>query len=106
MNEWLPLSLALLGGALLGAMFFAGLWWTVRRGSTARSPALWFMASMLLRTGFTLAGFYLVGHDDWRRLLLCLSGFVLARAVAVRLLRPAIAAPQSRSTEAADAPHP
>ena len=30
MNETLALVLALVTGVLLGAMFFGGLWWTVR----------------------------------------------------------------------------
>ena len=31
----IPLVLALLAGGVLGAMFFGGLWWTVRRGAAS-----------------------------------------------------------------------
>ncbi len=60
MNESLHVMMALVAGLLLGAMFFGGLWWTVQRGLAARQPALWFGASMLLRSAIVLAGFYLL----------------------------------------------
>jgi F1F0 ATPase subunit 2 len=63
----------------------------VRKGVTARQPALWFGASMLLRTGIVLAGFYLVAVPDWKRLLLCLLGFIIARQIVIRLTGPALA---------------
>ena len=79
MNEALALALACLAGGGLGMMFVAGLWWTVRKGVLLAQPALWFFSSLLLRTGAVLAGFYFVGHSDWKRLLACLLGFVVAR---------------------------
>ena len=85
MNELLQLALVLLAGLLLGALFFGGLWWTVQKGLSARQPALWFGVSMLLRTGIVLAGFYLVSGADWKRLLLCLLGFIVARFIVIRL---------------------
>ncbi len=78
------LTLPLLAGMALGSFFFGGLWWTVRKGSTAANPALWFMGSFLLRTGVTLAGFYVVGAGDWRWLLAMLAGFVFARILLTR----------------------
>ena len=65
MNEMTNLTLALLAGLSLGAMFFGGLWWTVRRGMSAKHPALWLFGSVMLRMGATLAGFYFVGRGDW-----------------------------------------
>jgi len=59
MNEAMTLTLAWTAGILLGAIFFGGLWWTIRKGVTAKQPALWFLGSMLLRMGIALAGFYL-----------------------------------------------
>ena len=60
MNETLTLVLALVAGVVLGAMFFGGLWWTVRKGVSSKQPALWFLGSLLLRMGIALAGFYFV----------------------------------------------
>jgi F1F0 ATPase subunit 2 len=81
----LALALALLSGVLLGAIFFGGLWWTVRRGLLSPVPALWFSASSLLRTAVALGGFYVVSHGEWRRLLACLLGFFLSRIVVMHV---------------------
>ena len=89
MNETLTLASAFVTGVLLGAMFFGGLWWTVRKGVSSEQPALWFFGSLLLRTSFALAGIYLVGRGHWERLLVCLLGFVVARIIVTRLTRAA-----------------
>ena len=78
-NETLTLLLSGCAGVALGAIFFGGLWWTVHNGVSSKQPARWFSLSLLLRTGITLAGFYFVGGSDWKRLLSCLLGFVVAR---------------------------
>ncbi len=88
MNEPSGLASALLAGALLGMMFYGGLWWTVQRGVSSKRVALWFFASLLLRMGVVLAGFYFVAGGHWQRLLLCLLGFVMARLAAAWLARP------------------
>jgi F1F0 ATPase subunit 2 len=82
--EWI---LAPVAGALLGAIFFGGLWWTIRRGLSSRQPALLLLGSLVLRTLIAVAGFYFVSRGDWRRLLACLGGFLVARAAAMRLVR-------------------
>ena len=87
MNEPLLLALALSAGVLLGAIFFGGLWWTVRKGVSSEQPALWFFGSLLLRMSTALTGFYFVSGGQWERLLLCLVGFVIARLVVTRLTR-------------------
>src|SRR5664279_1143125 len=87
MNEVLLLALALSTGMLLGAVFFGGLWWTVRKGVSSEQPALWFFGSLLLRMSIALAGFYLVSGGHWERLLLCLVGFVVARLMVMGLTR-------------------
>jgi F1F0 ATPase subunit 2 len=89
MNETLTPVLVLVTGGLLGAMFFGGLWWTVRKGVSSKQPALWFLGSLLLRMSIALAGFYFVSGGHWERLLLCLLGFVMARLIVTRLIRAA-----------------
>jgi F1F0 ATPase subunit 2 len=81
----LSLALTCLAGAALGAIFFGGLWVTVRRGVSSPRPALWFFLSLLLRMSIALAGFYFVSEGRWQRLLLCLIGFVMARCAVTRL---------------------
>jgi F1F0 ATPase subunit 2 len=87
MTSTLTMALALAIGVLLGVTFFGGLWWTIRRGLLSPVPALWFSASSLIRSAVALAGFYLVSHGEWRRLLACLLGFILARIVVMHVSR-------------------
>jgi F1F0 ATPase subunit 2 len=89
------LVVPLLAGVVLGTVFFGGLWWTVRRAVSARWVALWFFASLLLRTGLVLGGFYLACGDDWQRWLAALLGFVVARMVVTRLTRSPANIPES-----------
>ena len=104
MNDFLLLALALVAGLVLGAIFFGGLWWTVRKGISSRSPALWFLGSMLLRMSIVLAGFYFIGRRDWERLVVCLFGFIIARIIVMRLTRTPIEHSHSLAKEAGHAP--
>jgi F1F0 ATPase subunit 2 len=85
MSDSLGLVLAWLAGIVLGAIFFGGLWWTVRKGLSSGQPAFWFLGSMLLRMGIVLAGFFLVADKHLGRLLVCLIGFVMARMVVTQM---------------------
>lgn len=104
MDEWLTLALAWIAGLLLGAFFFGGLWWTVRKGVASERTALWFLGSMLLRTGVVLLGFYFVLGDNWQRLVAGLLGFVIARLIVTRLTRPTGERPARPAAEASHAP--
>jgi len=101
MNELLAQAPALGAGLVLGAVFFGGLWWTVRRGVSSNRPALWFFGSFALRILIVLAGFYAVAGGQWRRLAACLLGFVFARFFVTRLARSPVAGPAG----AQEAPH-
>jgi F1F0 ATPase subunit 2 len=79
----------LIAGLLLGAFFFGGLWWTVRKGIKSERVAFWFFGSMLLRTGVVMLGFYLLLGDNWQRMLAGLFGFFIARLVVTRITREA-----------------
>jgi F1F0 ATPase subunit 2 len=103
MNETLTMVLALVTGVLLGAMFFGGLWWTVRKGVSSKQPAFWFFGSLLLRTSIALAGFYFIARGHWERMLVCLLGFVMARLIVMRLTRAA-EKPTYLAQEASHAP--
>jgi F1F0 ATPase subunit 2 len=41
----------------------------------------------LLRMTVAVTGFYVVSHGEWRKLLACLVGFLLARIAVTRLIR-------------------
>ena len=104
MNETHLLLLAAVSGGLIGMFFFGGLWWTVHKGMTSRRAALWFTGSLILRVGVALTGFYFIGRNDWQRLLACLFGFVVARAVVMRLTGSRLQHHASSSTEVHHAP--
>jgi hypothetical protein len=63
MSSLLPLLIVVLAGFVFGTFFFGGLWFTVQRG------------------------LYFISSGDWRRLLACLIGFLVARVVVTRLSR-------------------
>ncbi len=104
MNELLTIWLPGMGGGLLGAFFLGGLWWTIRKGITARQPALWFLGSMLVRMSVTVAGFYIVSSGHWQRLLSCLFGFAIACLAVTRLTRLSNKPPTVRAHESNHAP--
>jgi F1F0 ATPase subunit 2 len=104
MNEAMMLAFAWGAGFLLGAVFFGGLWWTVRRALTSPRPALWIFGSLFVRMGVALVGFYFVGSGHWERLLLCLLGFVVARFIVTRLTRQQTSLSAPQGSEASHAP--
>jgi F1F0 ATPase subunit 2 len=87
MSEAPSVAFSVAAGAVLGAVFYGGLWWTVRKGLISRQPAIWFLTSLVVRTAVALLGFYAVFRGDWRRLVACLAGFVLARFLVTWLTR-------------------
>jgi F1F0 ATPase subunit 2 len=87
MNETSILIMALLAGVLLGMIFYGGLWWTVRRSVSPKSSNVWLIGSFPFRAIIAVGGFYLVSRGNWRSLLACLLGFLIARIAVTRLLR-------------------
>lgn len=87
-NDIYGLLFALSLGIVLGTIFFGGLWWTVRKGLSSNYAGLWFLGSLLLRSGICLGGFYFIGRDHPERLLICLTGFIVARMIIIRLTVP------------------
>jgi F1F0 ATPase subunit 2 len=85
MSEPAYLALAGIQGVLLGAVFFGGLLWTVRRAVVSKQPAVWFIVSLAVRTVIAIAGFWLVSRGDWRRIAACMLGFVVSRMIVMRL---------------------
>lgn len=92
------LVLAAFAGLALGLFYFGGLWYTVRRLSAARRPWLLVLGSYVVRLVVTVVGMYLVMAGDWKRLVACLAGFLLARIVLTRHLGPAAGAPRRLDT--------
>lgn len=74
-------------GLALGAVFFGGLWWTLRKSLASPRPALWILGSLLTRMSLLLVGLYLVSDGEWQRLLAGLAGVIGARYIVLWLTR-------------------
>ncbi|MEZ6014365.1 MAG: ATP synthase subunit I [Planctomycetota bacterium] len=92
MDEPLRLLVSCAAGVGLGAAFFGGLWWTVRRSLTSRHAALLFLGSSITRTIALLLGFYCVAGGEWQRLLCSVFGFVTVRLAVTRIASSAMGA--------------
>lgn len=68
-------------GLALGAVFFAGLKWTVYRSLRSQRPALWLLCSLLLRMTLLLSGLYLLSAGRWQGLVAGLLGVIGARVL-------------------------
>lgn len=87
MSELWSVTSALCTGIMFGAIFFGGLWLTVRKGILSGNAVFWFLGSMLLRTGIVLLGFYYFFGSDWKKILAGLVGFVMTRLIVTHLTR-------------------
>ena len=87
MNETIYMILAFIAGFLLGTLFFGGLWFTVKKAVSTKIPALWIFSSFFLRISITLVGFYFVSSGNWKRLLICVAGFIVARTLVMHFTK-------------------
>ena len=85
-TAWLMLSMAT--GLAVGAFYFAGLWWTVRRLPGSRKPGILALSSYCVRVAVTLAAFYTVMNGQWENPAACMLGFIVARSLVTRRLGP------------------
>ena len=83
MTEIPYIILAFIGGMLLGVIFFGGLWFTVKKIIKSKTPALLMLSSFIFRIIIVLLGFYFIGLGDWKKLITCLVGFIIARFVVI-----------------------
>jgi F1F0 ATPase subunit 2 len=79
MNEIPNMVLPFIVGWLLAILFFGGLWFTVKKLTASKMPALLVLGSFIVRVGIVLIGFYFIGSGDWKKLIVCLIGFIVAR---------------------------
>ena len=83
------IAIPLILGCMMGAFYFAGLWWTVQRLPHARFPGLLTLGSFCLRAGVVILGFLAAGRGGhWERVLIALLGVILIRIVLVQRVRP------------------
>jgi F1F0 ATPase subunit 2 len=99
MNELVSYIIAIAAGLILGAIFFGGLWLTVKKSMTSKNAALIVIASFILRMGITLLGFYFVGQGSLQRMLFILLGFIVARFMVLRITKSIDAKNLNRAKE-------
>jgi F1F0 ATPase subunit 2 len=87
MNEPLHMILVLVAGLLLGTFFFGGLWLTVKKAGTSKSPSLLVFGSFISRIAIVLIGFYFIGTGNWRSMLIAFAGFMIARFMVIRFTK-------------------
>jgi F1F0 ATPase subunit 2 len=83
------LALTALAGIGLGFFYFGGLWLTIKRMPDSQHQAPLLIGSFLGRNAVCFAAFILMvrgGH--WERVAACMLGFLAARIMLVRRLRP------------------
>jgi len=80
-------------GLSAGALYFWGLWWTVRKLPGTERPAFWVLVSFLVRAGACLGVFYLVMGLGVDKLLVSLLGFMIFRVFAARRFGPSPGSP-------------
>jgi F1F0 ATPase subunit 2 len=69
-------------GMVLGAIFFGGLWATVRRLPTSKRPGLLTVSSLVLRSAIVCWGVWYFSNGDAGAMVACLAGFVAVRLLA------------------------
>lgn len=85
------IALAFALGLLSGIVFFAGLWWTIRRALHVRRPHLLLCNSFILRSAVVLLTLYFGALDELSHTFVFLTGFLLAKYGALHRLPPAAA---------------
>ncbi|MDI1230812.1 MAG: ATP synthase subunit I [Methylobacter sp.] len=78
----------LVWGALLGLMYFGGLWLTLRRLTEVKYQTVWVLGSLAIRNVLAVVGFFPVVKLGWQYALICLLGFILVRFIVVRRISP------------------
>ena len=84
MVEWIELTVSFFSGALLGLLYFRGLWWTVARFRKSANPLVIYLLSLIIRTGLLIACLFLLLQLGPVQMLTGLVGFFIVRIVMVR----------------------
>lgn len=85
MTEWMPLSIAtgLAAGALMGGLYFGGLWWSVLKIKTVERKKLFLFFSWLFRCVFLCGGLFFLANHNSQMLLGAAVGLLSVRFVIV-----------------------
>lgn len=81
-EPFMKFGLLIVLGMVLGAIFFGGLWMTVRQMTTSKRPGLLFLTSVAVRTSIVLVAIWYFAAGDATSICACLLGFVALRLLA------------------------
>ena len=81
------MAIAFAGGAVLGVIFFGGLYFSVDKLTSVKYPALMMLGSTVLRMAILLGGVYLLMSGEVKNAAAALVGIVLAKFVMIYLVR-------------------
>ncbi|MHC4194571.1 MAG: N-ATPase subunit AtpR [Planctomycetota bacterium] len=84
--DWLLYIVPFVAGSVTSLFYHGALWWTVKSLPRSRSPVLLSIGSFYLRMAITMAAFYIVMQNDWRRLAVCLAGFMAVKFIMTRIM--------------------
>ena len=89
MMEFSPLFIVtgLLGGVLLGALYFGGLWLSVKRIGKVEHKKMFLFLSWLVRSVLLCGGLYLLARYNPASLLCGVFGLFLSRTIIVRTVK-------------------
>ena len=85
--SWEPVIVGLIGGLILGGMFFGGLWLSVKRSQKIKYKKLLFFISWAIRSVILCAGLYYFGRYNVLCLLCAAAGLLIARTVVLWIAR-------------------
>lgn len=89
MDSPVALVLAFAAGAGVGAVFFTGLWFTVRRLTSASNPMVLMLGSSVLRLAIALPALAFIAGGSLVRLGMAILGFLGMRTLLILRWRPA-----------------
>ena len=99
----LAILAGLAAGGILGFLFFAGLWLTIRKCLNSRHPGIWFAASLILRLSTVVLGLLLVARHNWQSLVSALIGFLAVRSFMTGRIKHQLEQIQTEKEVAGDA---
>jgi F1F0 ATPase subunit 2 len=88
MSEPIRILLPFMTGMAIGALYFTGLWFTVRNLPDSGRPVALVFWSFMARASIAVTGFYVVMNGRWEQLAAALLGFLLVREILIRRLGP------------------
>jgi F1F0 ATPase subunit 2 len=84
----LVLALSALAGAVLGVLYFGGLWLTIQRMNRSQNPGFLLLVSFFLRSVLVIGGFYLISDGRLERLAAGMLAFFVTRFFFTKYLSP------------------